>query len=318
MWLRILLISSVFAFTPIEQLNGMKSAWAQESANSSPPFVIHSRDYPNPLWPGLDATITEIDSDDRSSLFSVDERDGNQGAGAIGRFFLCTVIHVANQRGANYFANSNKVNGTILAVYLNSIDDDIEEIVKPKFEKYELYESATQVQSGLLHNVCAMFLGDVSSGKHEYEKAIGYYTEAIEFDPKYARGYFLRGYAHDSADHYESAISDYDRAIEIDPEYSPAYNNKARILATCKNAKYRNGSKAVHLAEKAMALSKTPNHPNHLFTLAAAYAEAGRFPDAISTQEKLIEILEKENQRNWLRAAREDLALFKKHKVRWK
>lgn len=68
-----------------------------------------------------------------------------------------------------------------------------------------------------------------------------------------------------------------------------ALGNVAWILATCPEAKYRDGNKAVELSLK--LLKANENDPTNLDNLAAAYAEIGNFGAAISTQQKAIEAL---------------------------
>ena len=64
---------------------------------------------------------------------------------------------------------------------------------------------------------------------------------------------------------------------------SPALKNElAWIFATHPDASLRDGSRAVELAERACALTKR-KQPALLATAAAAYAEAGKFPQAMSS-----------------------------------
>ena len=90
---------------------------------------------------------------------------------------------------------------------------------------------------------------------------------------------------------YDRAIADFNKALEIDQRSDYAYNGLAWLLATCPDARYRNGAKAVELAQEALELNRSACW---LDTLAAGYAEAGKFEDAITTQEKAIALHEKE------------------------
>ena len=61
--------------------------------------------------------------------------------------------------------------------------------------------------------------------------------------------------------------------------------NLAWLLATCPDARHRDGKKAVEFAAR-HCLFVTGGTPNHLNTLAAAYAEGGDFAKAVEWQEK--------------------------------
>ncbi|MDB2387325.1 sel1 repeat family protein, partial [Shewanella sp.] len=70
---------------------------------------------------------------------------------------------------------------------------------------------------------------------------------------------------------------------------SASLANVAWILATCPEAKYRDGNQA--LALSLSLLEVDAEDPVHLDNLAAAYAENGNFIAAINTQKKAIEAL---------------------------
>ncbi|HSU55184.1 MAG TPA: tetratricopeptide repeat protein [Candidatus Dormibacteraeota bacterium] len=74
-------------------------------------------------------------------------------------------------------------------------------------------------------------------------------------------------------------------AVKLDPARPQAWNNLAWLLATSSDAKLRNGLEAIHCAQQACRLTEFRDGPM-LATLAAAYAEAGLFPQAITVAQK--------------------------------
>ncbi|MBW2645696.1 MAG: tetratricopeptide repeat protein [Deltaproteobacteria bacterium] len=153
--------------------------------------------------------------------------------------------------------------------------------------------------------------GNVWYMKGDYNRAIADYDKALEIEPGFSAAYNNRGDARDKKGDYAQAIADYNRALAIDPRFVVAYNNQAWLLATCPDGKYRNGAKAVELALKAVEL--TPD-VYQLDTLAAAYAEAGKFEDAIATQERVISLLNKEGDTEVLAESIERLRYYEAHK----
>src|SRR6266576_6159630 len=65
--------------------------------------------------------------------------------------------------------------------------------------------------------------------------------------------------------------------------------NMVLVLATFPEARVRNGTKAVELAERADHLTGNSN-ASISATLAAAYAEAGQFPNAITTAKRALQL----------------------------
>jgi len=77
------------------------------------------------------------------------------------------------------------------------------------------------------------------------------------------------------------------RAVELAPESAELANYLAWVLATAPETQLRDGDEAVRLAERACRLTGNSDS-NYLDTLAAAYAEAGRFADAVRTSKRAI------------------------------
>jgi hypothetical protein len=76
------------------------------------------------------------------------------------------------------------------------------------------------------------------------------------------------------------AIEQYTEVLRLDPESDGALNNLAWIRATHPQAEFRDGAEAVRLAERACRVDRY-HEPMFMGTLAAAYAEAGRFAEAV-------------------------------------
>ena len=119
--------------------------------------------------------------------------------------------------------------------------------------------------------------------KGEYDKAIADYGRAIRLDPRDALPYTNRARAWSMKHDYGQALADLDRAVAADPKYFNAYNGRAWLLATCPDAAYRDGPKAVESATRACELEVWSN-AYCLGTLATAYAEAGDFDRAVHWQ----------------------------------
>jgi hypothetical protein len=88
---------------------------------------------------------------------------------------------------------------------------------------------------------------------------------------------------------FDKALAGFDESLHLDPDNALACNSKAWLLATCPEEKYRDGLEAIRLAKKACALTQE-KVASLLDTLAAAYAEAGEFEEAVKTQRRAVEL----------------------------
>lgn len=91
---------------------------------------------------------------------------------------------------------------------------------------------------------------------------------------------------------FQAAVEYLNAALKAHSDFIPALIGLAHLRATCPEDAWRNGAEAVEKASRAVALEDGRN-PFALDTLAAAYAEAGRFAEAVSTAQRAIGLLER-------------------------
>jgi len=97
--------------------------------------------------------------------------------------------------------------------------------------------------------------------------------------------------------------------LQSNPNDVRTLNNLAWVLATCQQPSLRNGSKAVELAELANQLTQNDN-PSILNTLAAAYAEAGQFPEAVDTAKRALQLAQVQSNQALIDAIKSELKLY--------
>ena len=149
--------------------------------------------------------------------------------------------------------------------------------------------------------------GNAASDRKDYDTAIAEYSEAIRLDPQFDAAYHNRGSAYADKGEYAKAISDFNEAIRLAPDEPVGYTSLAWLLATCPKAEVRDGERAVRLATRACKLSDWQD-ANDLENLACAYAECGRFDEAVKWQAKAVDLeMGLEN----LEESRQRLDLFK-------
>jgi len=148
-------------------------------------------------------------------------------------------------------------------------------------------------------------------------------TESLRYRPDFVPAIFNLARCHIALDEFDAAAAGFARVAELSPEHAPAYalgaaafhalgenrkmiklletgyknvpedpklgNDLAWWLATLPDDELRDGARAIEIAEKAAAAAGM-EHFNELDTLAAAYAEAGKFDKAVTTAKRALKL----------------------------
>ena len=150
-------------------------------------------------------------------------------------------------------------------------------------EAIEHYRTALKLKpdySAVYYN-----LGNVLARKGDAGAALYNYRKALQFDPDSFKSYYNIAKILFNRGNINEAIRNYQKALTINSEIPQTLYNLSWIYATCEKRRYRNGVKALKLAEKLCALTGH-RQPLALDALAAAYAETHNFTKAVETAQK--------------------------------
>jgi tetratricopeptide (TPR) repeat protein len=155
-------------------------------------------------------------------------------------------------------------------------------------------------------------LGNALLQKGNVDEAIVYYQKALENHPDYAEAHNNLGNALLKQGRVNEAVTHYQKALQINPDSPDVLNNLAWLLATCPDAHIRDGVQAVKYAERACELTHY-GVTVLVGTLAAAYAEAGRFDDALAAAQKACALASAAGEQDLLEKNQKLLALYRAH-----
>jgi tetratricopeptide (TPR) repeat protein len=128
-------------------------------------------------------------------------------------------------------------------------------------------------------------LGLALAAKGRIAEAIVEYQKAIDLDPGFVRAHLNKAAALVQANRAPDAVAEYKAALSLQPDNLEALNDLAWLRSTHPDASVRDGAEAVQLAERACELLQY-SQAEPLLTLAVAYAEAGRFNEAVAAASK--------------------------------
>lgn len=156
-------------------------------------------------------------------------------------------------------------------------------------------------------------LGIVLQSMQRPDQAITNLSRAVELKPTSALYRYHLAAGLDQVGRKVEAVSAYEQAIALDEEFAEPLNNLAWLLATTADAALRDGPRAVSLAEKACELTQQ-KETFLIGTLAAAYAAAGRFDDAVATAQRAVDLATATGQPPLAARNRELLELYRSGK----
>jgi tetratricopeptide (TPR) repeat protein len=159
-------------------------------------------------------------------------------------------------------------------------------------------------------------LGHVEEAIHYYEKALQLNSSYTEVEWNLARALVQAGRLDEAAAHFQRAIklagiglaNALRRQGKADEAVGPL-DLTAWTLATSPQSSLRNGAAAIELAEFAAQLDGGRD-PAVLDTLAAAYAEAGRFHEAVETARKALALAQGRKQDDLASHLQERIKLY--------
>ncbi len=130
-------------------------------------------------------------------------------------------------------------------------------------------------------------LGIAYTKQKSFVAAMAEYNSALEFQPDYPEARYNLGMLLYQCGRIPEAITQWAEMIRWQPDNTLALNRIARALAASPEASIRDGPHALELAQRAATLTGGRD-PMILDTLAAAYAESGRFSEAVQTAEHAL------------------------------
>ncbi|NQT12712.1 MAG: tetratricopeptide repeat protein, partial [Planctomycetes bacterium] len=164
--------------------------------------------------------------------------------------------------------------------------------------------------------VCQMMLGKVlMAAGGQYEEAMQHLDLAIRFNPRYADARKDLDLADAALDvgKLEEAARHYRSALEKWPKLALALMGLASIRATAADEDLRDGQEAIALATEACNETQF-RHVRAMSLLAAAYAEAGKFQDAVYMAERALRLAQAVGSVKLEKKVRGELDLYRREK----
>jgi protein O-mannosyl-transferase len=149
------------------------------------------------------------------------------------------------------------------------------------------YQIALEQNSRLA--VARYGLGAALDDRGRFDEALAEFQKLLEIDPEHPNAHQSVGTVYEHLGKKAEALKWWDMALQLQPNDVTLLDQIAWALATCPDDSVRDGRRAVALAEQAARLTNGQD-ALVMSTLAAAYAETGRFAEAVGAARQAIEL----------------------------
>jgi Flp pilus assembly protein TadD len=144
------------------------------------------------------------------------------------------------------------------------------------------------------------------------DEAVPHLQKALEIQPDYAQAHYNLGNALLQKGRVDEAILQFQKLLALQPGLVEARRTLASIawrLATSPNPSLRNGTKAIELARQTDQLARGSD-PMMAATLAAAYAEAGQFNQAVAAARRALQLAARQDNATMVAAIQAQLNCY--------
>ncbi len=144
----------------------------------------------------------------------------------------------------------------------------------------------------------------------DLQLAIKEYEEALKLSPHNPEVHNNLAIALSQIGKTQEAVAQWEETLRIQSDNTDAQGNLAWVLATSSDTSIRNGRQALDLAQRAQQRLGR-NGPQLFRVLAAAYAENGKFPEAIAAAQEGLDLATAQGDTDLADIFQSDLALYR-------
>lgn len=233
---------------------------------------------------------------------------------AVSAAIVLAVLLVCTRRQVRYWENKITLYGHTVSVTKNNhmMHNNYGSALfkAARFdEALEQYRQAVQSKPNYFE--ARVNLGKTLLAQKKFHQAVKYFINLLRLRPDHIETseLLIKTLLDDTGD-IKAAVQEHYRMLQLRPDRVETLNNLAWRLATTEDANLANPTDALKFAQRACELTDSSN-PQILDTLAAAYAAAGRFAEAVTTAEKALNLAQTQNDGELAGQIEDRLKLYK-------